>query len=103
MDDMHPEDRDELTRGLEDGLNMGSRYRQEHRIRRHDGAFRWFLLRGEPVRDQAGRVVEWFFAATDINDQKCAAEALQESNRLLESRVIARTSELSDALSGTSD
>ena len=25
MDDMHPEDRDELTRALEDGLNMGSR------------------------------------------------------------------------------
>ena len=98
MDAMHPEDRDELTRALEDGLNVGSRYRQEHRIRRHDGAFRWFLLRGEPVRDQAGRVVEWFVAATDINDQKCAAEALQESNRLLESRVIERTSELSDAL-----
>ncbi|HJY52316.1 MAG TPA: ATP-binding protein [Stellaceae bacterium] len=98
MDAMHPEDRDELTRALEDGLNVGSRYRQEHRIRRYDGAFRWFLLRGEPVRDQAGRIVEWFVAATDINDQKCAAEALQESNRLLESRVIERTSELSDAL-----
>jgi len=62
------------------------------------GAFHWFLLRGEPVRDQAGRIVEWFVAATDINDQKCAAEALQESNRLLESRVSERTSELSDAL-----
>ena len=90
---MHPEDRDELTRALEDGLNVGSRYRQEHRIRRHDGAFHWFLLRGEPMRDQAGRMVGWFVAATDINDQKCAAEALQESNRLLESRVTERTSE----------
>jgi hypothetical protein len=87
-----------LTRALEDGLNAGSRYRQEHRIRRHDGAFRWFLLRGEPVRDQAGRIVEWFAAATDIHQQKCAAAALQESNRLLESRVTARTSELSHAL-----
>jgi C4-dicarboxylate-specific signal transduction histidine kinase len=98
MDAIHPEDRDELTRALEDGLNVGSRYRQEHRIRRYDGAFRWFLLRGEPVRDQAGRIVEWFAAATDIHQQKCAAAALQESNRLLESRVSERTSELSDAL-----
>jgi hypothetical protein len=45
------------------------------------------------MRDQAGRMVGWFVAATDINDQKCAAEALQESNRLLESRVTERTSE----------
>jgi PAS domain S-box-containing protein len=98
MDAIHPDDRDALIRVLEDGLNVGSRYHQEHRIRRHDDAFRWFLLRVEPVRDQVGRIVEWFAAAADIDDQKCAAEALQESNRLLESRVTERTSELRRAL-----
>ena len=55
MDAIHPDDREALIRVLEDGLNVGSPYHQEHRVRRHDDAFRWFLLRGEPVRDQAGR------------------------------------------------
>jgi PAS domain S-box-containing protein len=98
IDAVHPDDRHALIGALEGALNEGSTYHQEHRIRRHDGAFRWFLLRGEPVRDQAGRIVEWFVAATDIDDQKRAAEALHESNQSLETRVIERTAELTRAL-----
>jgi PAS domain S-box-containing protein len=98
IDAIHPDDRDALIAASESALNDGSAYHQEHRIRRHDGTFRWFLLRGEPVRDQAGRIVEWFTAATDIDDQKRAAAVLQKSNQSLESRVIERTAELSRAL-----
>jgi PAS domain S-box-containing protein len=45
----------------------------ECRLRRHDGAFRWFLARVGPRRDEAGAVEEWVGTATDIDDQKRAA------------------------------
>jgi hypothetical protein len=67
---------------MKDGLNGGSLCLQEHRIQRRDGAFRYFRLRGEPVRDQAGRIVEWFGAATDIDDEKRASETLPGKPRV---------------------
>src|SRR5262249_28537248 len=35
-----------------------------------DGNHRWFLVKCAPVRDQDDRIVQWFGAATDIDDQK---------------------------------
>src|SRR3982750_748094 len=32
----------------------GSAFEKEARIRRADGQYRWFLLRAEPLRDEAG-------------------------------------------------
>ncbi len=45
----------------------------ECRLRRHDGAYRWFLARVGPRRGAGGAVEEWVGAATDIDDQKRAA------------------------------
>jgi hypothetical protein len=42
----------------------------EVRSRRSDGTFRWFSLRREPLRDEAGSVVRWFGAGIDIDDGK---------------------------------
>lgn len=95
---VHPDEIDTLKQGIEQGLSAGLRYEQELRIWRRDGLFRCFLLRGEPVRDQSGQIAEWFAAATDIDDLKRASAALEESNRLLETRVTERTTELSRAL-----
>ena len=60
---------------------------QEHRIRRHDGAYRWFLVRAEAVRDDAGRIVRWFGAATDVHTQRTA---LEEAERLAAERTAER-------------
>ena len=51
----------------------------EARMRRFDGAYRWFLFRTEPVRDEAGAVVAWYGTNTDIEDRKRAERALQRS------------------------
>jgi PAS domain S-box-containing protein len=45
------------------------------RLRRHDGAYRWFLISVGPLRDHDGRIVKWFGAATDIHEQKQWEEA----------------------------
>ena len=47
----------------------------EERIRRHDGVYRWFLVRFVPYRDAHGEVLSWFGTATDIDEQKRAGEA----------------------------
>ena len=43
-----------------------------------DGAFRPFLTRVEPVKDDAGRVVRWFGTNTDISEQR---EAERQARR----------------------
>lgn len=47
-------------------------------LRRWDGAFRWFLTRVHPIRDESGALVRWVGINTDIHDQRLAQEQLQE-------------------------
>src|SRR5439155_8879822 len=41
--------------------------------------YRWFKTRGTPIRDNAGRVVQWFGTCTDISDLRETEQALRES------------------------
>jgi signal transduction histidine kinase/CheY-like chemotaxis protein len=60
---------------------MRSELRAEHRIRHHDGAWRWCLTRALPQVDSAGRVLRWFGTTTDIDDARRAAQELQAADR----------------------
>ena len=53
----------------------------EARLRRFDGEYRWFLFAAVPLRDEAGRIVEWYGSSTDIEDRKRAEEALRDSEQ----------------------
>ncbi len=55
----------------------------EARLRRHDGVFRWFLVRAEPLRDETGKIVKWYAISTDIEDRKQAEEKLRQDEREL--------------------
>jgi PAS domain-containing protein len=63
---------------------------EEARLRRFDGEYRWCRFRAVPVRDERGRVVNWYSTTTDIEDRKRAEAALQWSEALLagEKRVL---------------
>jgi len=52
-------------------------------MRRHDGVFRWFLIRFEPFRDESGKIVMWYGVSTDIEDLKQSQERLREDEREL--------------------
>ncbi|MGP6159955.1 MAG: PAS domain S-box protein, partial [Vulcanimicrobiaceae bacterium] len=56
----------------------------ELRLRGTDGAYRWHLLRYEPICDAFGTLVRWLGTAIDINHRKGAEDAL---------RFVARASE----------
>ena len=53
----------------------------EHRLRRHDGAYRWFLFRIEPLRDELGNIVRWYATNTDIENLKRTEEKLRQDER----------------------
>jgi formate hydrogenlyase transcriptional activator len=54
------------------------------RFRRADGEYRWHLVRGVPLRDEAGNIVKWYGVITDIEDRKRTELALQLTSRDLQ-------------------
>jgi PAS domain S-box-containing protein len=73
----------------------------EARLRRFDGAYRWFLFRATPSLDDNGRVVKWYGTNTDIEERKRAEQALRRSEAYLaEAQRLTHTG--SCAIDGTS-
>ncbi|OGA96077.1 MAG: hypothetical protein A3G27_05180, partial [Betaproteobacteria bacterium RIFCSPLOWO2_12_FULL_66_14] len=52
-------------------------YDLEYRVRRHDGQYEWFKVRGKPIKDAQGRIVRWFGVAANIDVLKRTEAALQ--------------------------
>src|SRR5262249_8759060 len=73
---IHPEDLDRIQKQWRENVASGDGGEVEGRLRRFDGEFRWFLFRYEPLRDEAGNIVNWYGTNTDIDDLKCAQDAL---------------------------
>jgi formate hydrogenlyase transcriptional activator len=80
---VHPDDLDRLIREWLTLLNDPKPGELETRIRRHDGEYRWFLIRVLPEFDAEGNVVRWFGSDTDIEDRKRAETKLLEDEREL--------------------
>src|ERR1700683_2422045 len=80
---IHPEDLTSFMRQWREVLCSGEPGEIEARMRRHDGIFRWFLIRFEPFRDETGKIVMWYGVSTDIENLKQSQEKLREDEREL--------------------
>jgi PAS domain S-box-containing protein len=80
---VHPDDLPRVVEARKKSIETGQIYEVEHRCRRGDGVYRWFQVRGLPVRDAENKVTAWYLLLTDIDDRKKAEEALQSSERNL--------------------
>jgi PAS domain S-box-containing protein len=77
---VHPEDLSGHMDGWHQSLATGLPFEHEVRLRRTaDGQYRWFLVRGIPLRNERDEVLKWYGIATDIEDRKQAEEALRKS------------------------
>lgn len=76
---LHPEDRPRAEEAWARAVRTGEAYSIEYRLHRHDGAYRWHLAQGTPIRDPAGAITHWIGTCTDIDDQRRWAEMLRES------------------------
>jgi len=90
---IHPDDVPTVVERWSASLATRTEYEVEFRIRRHDGAYRWHLVRGVPMRNEHGDVVRWIGSNTDIEDQKATAQALINLNATLEQQISTRTAE----------
>ena len=93
----HPQDKQAAWDAWNHSVATGEIYRVESRLRAADGSYRWFLMRGSPLRDANGTVVKWFGTCTDIDDMKRAEEQVRQLNRELEGRVEQRTAQLAES------
>jgi len=79
----HPDDQLRAWDAWKDAILNGTTYSLECRLRRKDGEYFWFLIRGVPVLDEHCKVLKWFGTYTDIHKMKLADEALQQSHDVL--------------------
>ncbi len=77
----HPADLPLVIESWTHALASGGALDFESRLRGVDGRYRWFLSRGEPVRDGDGRVVRWYGTMTDIDEQR---RTLSRTRRITE-------------------
>jgi PAS domain S-box-containing protein len=79
---------DELARCrevYETAFERRARFEVEHRLRRHDGEYRWVVTIGVPRYDGDGSFAGYIGTAADITERKLAEEALSSvSQRLIE-------------------
>jgi PAS domain S-box-containing protein len=93
----HPDDKQAAWNAWNHATATGEAYRIESRLRAADGSYRWFLMRGTPMRDDAGTIVRWFGTCTDIDDMKRAEAEIRALNCDLENRIEQRTVELRES------
>src|SRR5882672_3144968 len=80
---VHPDDLPRVVEARAKCIETGETYQVEHRCRGADGIYRWFQVRGLPVRNAAGEITAWYLLLTDIEDRKRAEEALHSNERNL--------------------
>jgi PAS domain S-box-containing protein len=95
-DVVHPDDLQHTIAIQQSAHETGSAYNVESRHRRADGIYRWFNVRGFPLRDTEGRILRWFHLLIDIDDRKRAEAQLAGEKRLLE--MVAAGTPLKDVL-----
>lgn len=87
---LHPDDLAVCVATWEHCVRTGEPYEMEYRLRNSGGGYRWFLVRGNPIRDDQGQLIKWIGTCTDVEDQK-------HNQQILEQQIKDRTEELADA------
>jgi PAS domain S-box-containing protein len=80
---LHPDDFPETVRSFSHAIETGTSHEAVHRVRRSDGEYRWYHSRSEPLRNQQGRVVQWYGLTMDIDEAKKAEDRLRSSEAYL--------------------
>src|ERR1700761_9146277 len=66
----HPDDRERSRVAWQRAIQSQESLGLELRLQRADGAFRWHMIRAEPVRDDSGRVLKWMGTCTNVHSVK---------------------------------
>jgi PAS domain S-box-containing protein len=79
---VHPADESRVFETWMGAVARDVDFEAEARIRRaSDESFRWFWLRGLPIRDEQNKTLYWLGVCTEIHERKIAVEELISSQR----------------------
>jgi diguanylate cyclase (GGDEF)-like protein/PAS domain S-box-containing protein len=82
---LQPDQRERILTLWKGALGAGTSFEIEMPLRRSsDGMHRWFIVRGQPLRNEQGHVEQWFGIAMDIHERKQSEQALSESEERLQ-------------------
>ena len=84
---LHPEDVERARQVWEKSVREKTLYETEFRLRRYDGIYRDFLVRGAPLFGEDGGVREWVGACTDITERKKMEKELEIAKEQAERRA----------------
>src|SRR5215469_16815630 len=73
---VHLDDIPKIGPQFAQSIEAGEPYDFECRIRRFDGVYRWFQVRGLPFRE-SGHIVRWYVLLTDIHERKETEDELR--------------------------
>ncbi|MBV9008025.1 MAG: PAS domain S-box protein [Verrucomicrobia bacterium] len=95
MQTVHPEDRGAIkSRWMTMCQENDSGLREEYRLCRTDGAVRWVLAEGAPLRSYAGQTIGFIRALTDVTEHRKLESELIAAREDLECRIRERTADL---------
>lgn len=95
LDFLQPDDVESTLRAWSGAVATGRQHDIQYRLRRSDGAYRWFHVLGQPVRDCDGHTTRWYGLLVDIDDRRNMEEALRRTQtRLSRATQIASVGEL---------
>jgi PAS domain S-box-containing protein len=95
---LHPDDLERTKTVWQHSVATRALFETEYRVRRHDGEYRYFAVRGVPVIAEDGSTREWVGACTDITERKAARARRDATNTLL--ALFARKSSSKEYLGG---
>ncbi len=87
----HPDDQQRAWEAWQNATKNGETYSLECRLRRADGVYKWWLIRGVPVLDEYGTILKWFGTCTDINELKQVEEELLQAKTAADSANTAKS------------
>lgn len=80
-ENIHPDDFDRCLKIYTTSFDARQPFRMEYRLRRHDGAWRWFVDQGVPRYGPSQEFTGYIGSCIDITERKEAEEHLQESRK----------------------
>jgi PAS domain S-box-containing protein len=96
---LHPDDVQPTKTAWLHAVETGENHDVQYRLRRADGAYQWFHVLGQPVRDSDGAVTRWYGLLIDIHDRKNVEEDLRRTQtRLSRATQIATVGELAASI-----
>lgn len=96
---LHPEEIDLAQQTLETAIRNRTLYVLEHRMRRHDGQYRWLLSQGAPSFYPNGELYGYVGSAIDITELKQTNEQLVRTNVDLDNFIYTASHDLKAPIS----